>query len=464
MKPVAVVKPVVVDVHQLLLEDELDARDAVVRTTLGAAPFRDTLRGRVHFVWREPYGRLVNAGNRVVCAKDENRNIVVALVIAEFRKRLDVFSRRRRDSAVPARAFDKPGAHFARDLRREHFFACHVAREVHKAVGVGNADGGARKCRVDDVVRGVDRVREKPYRDAALVLGVDVESLLAVHHYKVGRPAAYPPDAAEKRFMNADERRHVRDVGEIGAEKRLEHVRHGLRAHRCVAFAPHEVLEKRLHRSHRESRARAVALDVAEDVEVAASSKRLGFEEVAAHRVQRMPVCGVEPSRGDDGANGQEASLYVRGEFKRLAVFVHPALDEHLDAVRRDDLPDALQQRLGGNGLGEVVAYGVVHLRRDAAHHVAEHESVHLAHHDVGDDGAERGRRLLQLRNGLFHRRSRDRDVADHPQLRAERKPYQLLVVDDKYLDLIVTICHISILESCTLQFLRTLPPFLSKL
>ena len=334
---------------------------------------------------------------------------------------------------------------------------------------MGNADGGARKCRVDDVVRGVDRVREKPYRDAALVLGVDVEHLIAFHHDKIGRPAAYPPDAAEKRFMNADERRHVRDVGEIGAEKRLEHVRHGLRAHRCVAFAPHEVLEKRLHRSHRESRARAVALDVAEDVEVAARSKRLGFEEVAAHRVQRMPVCGVEPSRGDDGANGQEASLYVRGEFKRLAVFVHPALDEHLDAVRRDDLPDALQQRLGGNGLGEVVAYGVVHnalqepaallrierrqeeyrnLRRDAAHHVAEHESVHLAHHDVGDDGAERGRRLLQLRNGLFHRRSRDRNVANLPQLRAERKPYQLLVVDDKYLDFISVLCHISILDS----------------
>ena len=234
------------------------------------------------------------------------------------------------------------------------------------------------------------------------------------------------------------------------------------------AVAAEEVLEEGLHRRHREGRARAVALNVSEHVEVATRAVSDRLDEVAAHDVRRTPVGRVEPAGRLYRADRQKAPLDVRRELERLAVLVHLVLDEHLDAVRRDHLADSLEEHVRRNRLRQIVADRVVeylleepsallgvegrkeeyrHGGVEAADYVAEHESIHVAHHDVRDDGAERVGVPLELRHRRLHSVDCDGIVAHLLQLRAESEPYQLLVVDDQYLRLAVRVgSHSSLL------------------
>ena len=160
-------------------------------------------------------------------------------------------------------------------------------------------------------------------------------------------------------------------------------------------------------------------------------------------------------------ADRQKAPLDVRGELERLAVLVHLVLDEHLDSVRGDYLADSLEQHIRRDRLRQIVAYRVVenlleeapallrvergeeedrHGGVEAADYVAEHEPVHIAHHDVRYDGAERVGVLLELRDCRLNAVDRNGVVAHLLQLRAESEPYQLLVVDDQYLRLAVRV------------------------
>ena len=136
--------------------------------------------------------------------------------------------------------------------------------------------------------------------------------------------------------------------------------------------------------------------------------------------------------------------------------------------MRGDDLADSLEQHIRRDRLRQIVAYRVVenlleeapallrvergeeedrHGGVEAADYVAEHEPVHIAHHDVRYDGAERVGVLLELRDCRLNAVDRNGVVAHLLQLRAESEPYQLLVVDDQYLRLAVRVgSHSSLL------------------
>ena len=207
-----------------------------------------------------------------------------------------------------------------------------------------------------------------------------------------------------------------------------------------------------------------MALDVPKDVKIASRAEADRLDEVAANYVRRTPVRRVEAARSLDRPDRQKASLDVRGQLQGLAVLVHLVLDEHLDSVRRDHLPDSLEEHVRRDSLRQIVAYRIVenllekapallrvergeeedrHGGVEAADYVAEHEPVHIAHHDVRYDGAERVGVLLELRDSRLDTVDRNGVVANLLQLRAEGKPYQLLVVDDQDTGLAVRVgCH----------------------
>ena len=194
----------------------------------------------------------------------------------------------------------------------------------------------------------------------------------------------------------------------------------------------------------------------------------LGFSNVKVRDciVPRTEIDAVEPGVPSHRLERKKASLDVRGELQRLAVVFDLVLDEHFDAVGGDDVADAVYEHFRPYRLGEVVADGVVHdapqeaaaflrveggqeeegnLRVDSAHDVSEHEAVHVAHHDVGNDRAERIRSGLKDGYGLFDTFDTNAVVTRQFQFGADHGTDEPLVVYDENLYLGMDFRHFSL-------------------
>ena len=133
--------------------------------------------------------------------------------------------------------------------------------------------------------------------------------------------------------MQADQRRHVRNVGKVLAEKALEKVGDHDRAEPRMADVVGQVLEERLDGRHCQRRARPMPLDVSNHVKALAGAERNDLVHVAADDFLRLRPGGIEHPVVQMGTHRQHASLDVRREHERLPRLLHLPLDEPLDAA-----------------------------------------------------------------------------------------------------------------------------------
>ena len=215
-----------------------------------------------------------------------------------------------------------------------------------------------------------------------------------------------------------------------------------------------KLLEEALHGHHRQGGARAVALHVPEDVELAVFAEFGRLEQVAGHRVLRVPPDRIERRLVHAGQRRQHAALDDRREverpLRRFALEVQKALQpagghDALDALDEDVRVDGLRQveavRVFHDAAQEPAAFLRVQRREEedrdrrvqAAQDVAEDEAVHRVHADVGDDRAEIPDVLLfEDRDGLGRGGHADGFVAGCAELGAEHQADQPLVVHDE--------------------------------
>ena len=239
----------------------------------------------------------------------------------------------------------------------------------------------------------------------------------------------------------------------MAAEELLQQVRDIARRHRNHAVAPRKLFQEGLDGRHGQRRARTVALYVAENIEVHAFAELHRLVKVAADHLLRLPDGRVEAAVGHHDSCRQHAVLDVRRERLRGMLLLYLALDELLDAPRGDDTLYSAQHHLWLRRLRQVVAVRVqqdfleesapllgIERRNEedrqrrvvAANDVTEHEAIHVAHHDVGDDGPQLDIFLLEHGNGFLDRIYGDRHIPHTFKLGAYSEANQLFIIDDQ--------------------------------
>ena len=309
------------DVHQLLLEDDLHLRRGGDAPALRGAPFADALGGAVDRAGLDGDGELQDAGLREARAEDELRHVVRAFAVALLAARGEELPRRGEDRPVAARAEQQPVADAAPEVVRHRAGAVRAAGEVEDAVRPGGEHGGAGERRPDGVGGRVDRVREEADGEAAAFLRVDVArgGVVRVDDGRVGRAAADPVHDALGGAVEADEGGEVGDGAEVGGDEALQGVGDVRGAELAQVLEARELAQEALDGHHRHRGDGAVALDVAEHVEPVAARDRERLVEVARDGVLGLPERRVERPVPDERARRQHRALDLRGEAELLA-------------------------------------------------------------------------------------------------------------------------------------------------
>ena len=452
VQPVHIVEAVVIDVHHLLFENELHAMDIDIRPSFLLAPFPDLARRIVNRRRRKRHRRLEHAFRDEPRSEKQNRHVILKISVPELFADDHEFVRTRWEGAVRARILHEILAHLPEELHRHPLMSGLILGEIVESVRHGDAHGCRGELIHDKIVLHIDGIREESDRQSALLRGVDIPilALIGICDEEIRRAAADPLHLVQHEVVKADERRHVRDIGEVLAEEPLEQVGHLDRAKPHLAGGVEEVLEEGLHGRHGKSRRRPVPLDVPQNIKAGIASERDHLVDVSADDLLRLPPGRVEGLVVNIRAHRQHAVLDVRRQLQGALGLLHLTLDEALHATRGDDLLNALEKDLRPHGLREIVAQGVGHdaLEEAAAflgvergheeerhglvqlaHEIAEIESVHVAHHDVGDHRAEGMRMLLEDLHGLIHRRGLHRHIACGLQRGGDHQPDEPLVI-----------------------------------